>query len=131
VHQRAVEGFEVALEVSVSRTARRHERRVAEDVDQHRFGPVVPAIELGQRVAQAFIGVRDLAPARRIGGRIEAGPAGRAGHEQRLGIREVAIHGGALNAGLGRHGVDRRSRGANRPVQLDRGLGDALTGFGF
>ncbi len=72
----------------------------------------VPGVDLGERGVQAFVGVGDARPRAGVGRRVERGPVGRAGAEQRLLAREVAVDGRALDAGLLGDRADRRPRRA-------------------
>jgi hypothetical protein len=89
----------------------------------------VPPVELLEGRLQPLIGIVDRRPGGRIGQWVLRHPVRRAGIEQSLLVGEVAVDGRPLDAGAIGDRADRGSRGPDRPVEVDRGLGDPQPGL--
>src|SRR4051794_27738982 len=89
----------------------------------------VPAVDRPERGAQALDRVLDAGPGRRLGERVARGPVGGAGGEERVVVGEVGVDRVPLDARALGDRAQRRPRGAERRVQVDRGLDDTLPGL--
>ena len=95
----------------------RHRRPLAVHPPLHRRVLAVPAVERGQRGAQALRGVVERERGRQVGPRVLGQPVGGARRQQRVQVGEVVVDGQPLHAGAARDVGDRRLRDADLLVQ--------------
>ncbi len=106
------------------------QRSVAQHVREHRLGALVVGVELVEAVGEPLLGVGDRAPRVGIRPRVAVEVVRRAGGEEVVLGREVAVDRVPLHSCPLGDRADRGSRRADAAVQLDRGLGDPLPRVG-
>ena len=109
-----------------------HDREVAglrERHADHLLVRVVPRVALAQPQPQALARIGDLPPALDVGEGVLREVVAAARAEEGLLVREVAIHRDPADAGALGDLADRRLRGADRLVELDRRFDDPLPGL--
>ncbi len=106
---------------------RRHNRRITKNLSEHVPASIVILVHLLQSEPRPIARILNLQPDFLIRRRILSKPVRTAGiHELKLSW-EMIVHGGPLDSGTLRNGVDRCPRRPDRLVQMNGGHGDPPT----
>jgi hypothetical protein len=121
----ALDRVQVAIDVPQPALHRLDERLVPQQARVHALGASVERVQVTKGTLRSLRGSPDRGPGGRVGRRVGRAPVRRAGFEERVLVRKVAVDRRAAHAcALG----DRRNRSPCRSellVQFDRALGDS------
>src|SRR4051794_19506691 len=120
---------QVAVEVAEPALDGRHERLVPQEARIHGLRAAVERVQLAEDCTRSPRRVLDRRPRPRVRRRVRRTPVRRAGGEQRVLVRKVAIDGRAANAGARCDRADRRLRGTDLLVQGDGAFRDPPPGL--